>query len=824
MDNKALIVLIDLLIKDQIAKIEIPEGPQGARGPKGRDGNNFDLSQYIEEIRENIYSNFSAYQFTPEQIDILRGPKGEKGDCGDSGKNGKDGKSVEFEDVFPELENSLKQKIESIKEDLKLKFSDLLPEEIESLRGAVGPKGKDGKDFDFEESEEKIRELIDRKIDTSKEELKLKFSDLTEEEKTSIRGPRGQRGKQGKDFDFEENKENFKSLVSEKIDSVKDDLKIKFSDFLPEEIESLRGPKGDDGQNGKDFDFEDSEEKIRELIDSKIDNSKEELKLKFSDLTEEEIESLRGPKGLKGKDGKDFEFEENRELISELVNNYVSSVREQLKLKFSDLTEQETESLKLKFSDLSEDERSLLKGPRGQRGKKGDDGQDGKDGSTWTSGPGLPTEVAKEGDYHFNYATCDIYKYENNLWKKVVNIRGQRGLPGQIGLTGDKGKDGFDGLDGRDAPYVTDVEIQSDTDSFNLVFKFSDGKEIHTNSVNFPETVKNIYNSYAVSGGGGGGSGSPTEYFDEGVSLGTSSKVDFKGAGVTASMNGDTLEVNITSSGSSTEYKDEGVSLGTFPKVDFKGNGVSAVANGDTLEVNVNFSDTNTTDLVVKKDGTTVGTTDTIDFVGSNFTVTQEVDRIKVEVESSTGSADIAVADEGDVVVTSLSKINFIGDYVTVRPRINMSDWEFLSDVEPSLLDYSGDGSSTEADVYIDIPDSSILKNVDCLTDVYVGSFVYINSSEIAVNALANAYSTSNVIGLVERKDGDNKCDIRISGVSSAIFSGLDSSEDYYLSDSVAGGISSTVPVTSGHIKIKLGQSFGETKFLFSKGERVVRL
>ena len=63
-----------------------------------------------------------------------------------------------------------------------------------------------------------------------------------------------------------------------------------------------------------------------------------------------------------------------------------------------------------------------------------------------------------------------------------------------------------------------------------------------------------------------------------------------------------------------------------------------------------------------------------------------------------------------------------------------------------------------------------------------------------------------------------------MSGVSLPIYSGLNADYDYFLSDTVAGQLTDTVPTTSGHIKIKLGQAFGTDKFVMAKGERVVRL
>ena len=157
-------------------------------------------------------------------------------------------------------------------------------------------------------------------------------------------------------------------------------------------------------------------------------------------------------------------------------------------------------------------------------------------------------------------------------------------------------------------------------------------------------------------------------------------------------------------------------------------------------------------------------------------------------------------------------------------PVVYMSDWGLVSDVEPNLVEYDADGTAKQVDVVIEVPDASLLRGVDCLADVYAGSFVYVDSLSMARNALADSYATSNVIGLVESKSSPTKCDIRVSGISSAIYSGLDPSVDYYLSNTTPGALSELVPTTPGHIKLRLGQAFGAEKFLFMRGERVVSL
>ena len=274
-----------------------------------------------------------------------------------------------------------------------------------------------------------------------------------------VRGMRGQRGSDGKDFSFEENKQNISGLINNHIDSIKDSLKLSFNDLTEEEILSLKGADGKEGKDGRDgvdgasFDFEESREDIERSIHNYISTISDELKLRFEDLSEEEISLLRGKKGKDGRDGRDFIFEENRESISELVSSFIEENKSTFKLKFEELKPEEKDQLKLKFEDLTEDERSSLRGARGQRGRAGADGQ------------------------------------------SIVGPMGPRGLPGAIGPRGYPGKDavaidgkdGVDGKDGADAPVVTDVRVDKwGKNEISFEFDFSNGETLVTNKVALP--------------------------------------------------------------------------------------------------------------------------------------------------------------------------------------------------------------------------------------------------------------------------------------------------------------------------------------------------
>ena len=365
MDNKVLIALIDSLVEEAISKIVIPQGEKGPRGLRGKDGNDFSLLDHEEAIRDFVIQNIPEPKLTEEQIQSLKG------------EAGKDGKDFSIEDHGDFLKSFILENIPEPK---------LTLEQIEQLKGTPGKDGKDGRD--------------------------------------------------GKDFSLEESYEEIKSIIHNSVKEISDNLKLKFENLTEYE--------------------------------------KDSLKLKFSDLTQDDIQTLRGPRGQRGKPGKDFSLEEAKPLIDSAVADSVFALAPDLKMKFSELSEEEKNSLKLKFSDLTDDERYSLKGPRGQRGKQGIQGEKGLEGPE-----------GKEG--------------------KIGPI-GPRGLPGLQGLTGTPGRDGADGKDGKDAPIITDIKVEQDnrTKDFSLLFEMSDGSEIETEKIELPKGDTVFY--YPTGFGGGNGS------------------------------------------------------------------------------------------------------------------------------------------------------------------------------------------------------------------------------------------------------------------------------------------------------------------------------
>jgi hypothetical protein len=131
--------------------------------------------------------------------------------------------------------------------------------------------------------------------------------------------------------------------------------------------------------------------------------------------------------------------------------------------------------------------------------------------------------------------------------------------------------------------------------------------------------------------------------------------------------------------------------------------------------------------------------------------------------------------------------------------------------------------------ILIDMPDSLVpanvvLTNVPCLDVVLPGHAVYIEDVTFrATRAIATSMESSNVIGIVESKNGDVLCNIRVVGTTGPIFTSLDVSKEYYLSDTLAGELVTTPPVASGSIVLRVGQPLNAEKFVVIKGTRTKR-
>lgn len=252
MNEEKLIALIDILIDERIQNIPSIQGKRGLRGLKGnagkdglpgKDGESFTWDKFKDQILLEIKNNAIIGPQGERGTRGLKGLDGKDGLNGKDGIDGKDGKSFDW--------NEHKDSISKLIEKHRLKFENLTQEQKDELRGERGPRGQRGKPGVQGEKGEKGDSFIwdehQEKIFNKIEQSKLKFSDLSDEEKLSLkgdRGPRGQRGKPGiNGFSAYEiwNKEN-EGTIEDFLNS------LKGKNGVP----GLPGLNGRDGQNGLD--------------------------------------------------------------------------------------------------------------------------------------------------------------------------------------------------------------------------------------------------------------------------------------------------------------------------------------------------------------------------------------------------------------------------------------------------------------------------------------------------------------------------------------------------------------------------------------------
>ncbi len=332
------------------------------------------------------------------------------------------------------------------------------------------------------------------------------------------RGPRGFRGIDGRDgIDGQPGRDFILLEHSEQIKTWIKELSLKFEDFTEDQIASLKGPRGERGRDGRDFIFDDHVDQIREWV--------KEYSLKYEDLTDEQKLELKGSPGKDGSDGKDFIFAEHEDWIASTIVEQVWGMKD---------------GLKLTFSDLTPDEKLELRGPRGQRGR------DGKPfvfedhleffQSLKLKFADLSAEEISQITLKFSQLSDEE---KNSLKLKFADLseddklelkgpRGQRGKPGIQGEKGDKGNaglqgvrglpgpmgirgipglHGIDGQNGLDAPRVIEVNIEQNDNSFVLIFRYSDGTEIRSDNIEKPSNIKETW----VVGGGVVGGGKKME-------------------------------------------------------------------------------------------------------------------------------------------------------------------------------------------------------------------------------------------------------------------------------------------------------------------------
>ena len=583
------------------------------------------------------------------------------------------------------------------------------------------------------------------------------------------RGPRGQRGvpgREGKDFSIEEHAETLKSWAKE--------FALKFEDLTVEQISSLRGAAGKDGRNGrdgKDFSIEEHTETLKSWA--------KEFALKFEDLTVEQMESIRGPKG---KDGKGFNMDTHRDEIYEEIANAVAAISEDIKLKFSDLTEEDIEQL---------------------RGPKGRDGKDGKNFNFEEHREYFDSlklkfkDLSEEDISALRLKFTDLTAEEiNELKLKFSDLSDEEilKLKGHKGPRGQRGQAGINGINAKwSAGKELPIESRNDGD-FHLLIPSGDVYEFN-NSV--WGRVSNIKGPRGVPGLPGikglrGSQGFEGKKGKDGA--------DGKDAPYIVDVRAD-------------QFKSDKMEL------------VFEFSDGTTLRTNV--IDLPRSNIFIGGGGGSSG--------GGNGGGADGKSAYEIAVENGFVGTEAEWLD-------SLHGADGADGADGISPTIVAGTGISVTESPPGTFTITNTGGAGDSGI--------VLYNVPCETDVYVKSAVRMkvdavvltmddwtdlasltsmsyspSSTTLAANALADTYANSNVLGICINKPSANLCDIRLSGSTADIFTGLDVTEEYYLSDTVPGEIVKTpdAPTDPGTVLLKIGQPYSDLKFVVFKGERIVR-
>ena len=243
------------------------------------------------------------------------------------------------------------------------------------------------------------------------------YSDFTEEQLESLRGPQGERGPKGDTgAKGEQGRQGPKGDTGAKgeqgIQGPKGDA-FTYSDFTEEQLEGLKGPqgecgpKGDTGAKGEQGPKGDPGVQGEQGIQGPKGDA-----FTYSDFTEEQLEGLKGPQGERGPKGEQGPQGEQGPKGDPGVKG-----------------EQGTQGPKgdaFTYSDFTEEQLEGLKGPQGERGPKGDTGAKGEDGKS-IDGDTLPIGAIVEYDGNTvpdGYEKVDDVNLSSTIIHNVTPIAG----------------------------------------------------------------------------------------------------------------------------------------------------------------------------------------------------------------------------------------------------------------------------------------------------------------------------------------------------------------------------------------------------------------
>ena len=272
----------------------------------------------------------------------------------------------------------------------------------------------------------------------------MSFTDLTEDQKESLRGPQGEQGPKGDKGDT--------GAQGPKGDKGADGT-MSFTDLTEEQKESLRGPQGEQGPKGETGEQgpkgDKGETGPQGPKGDKGDTGAQGPKgdkgdkgadgtMTFADLTEDQKESLRGPQGIQGPKGDKGDNGVAGKSVYQIAvdNGYVGTESTWIA------------SLKGVKGDKGDT------GAQGPKGDKGEQGPKGDKGDTGAQGP--KGEIGTQGP------------------------KGDKGDTGAQGPQGIQGEQGSAGADGKSLEFNWDgtrlgVRKEGETDYSYVDLKGQDG-------------------------------------------------------------------------------------------------------------------------------------------------------------------------------------------------------------------------------------------------------------------------------------------------------------------------------------------------------------
>lgn len=181
------------------------------------------------------------------------------------------------------------------------------------------------------------------------------------------------------------------------------------------------GPKGDKGDDGEKGDKGDPFE--------------------YADFTAEQLEALRGPKG-------------DKMTLDDLTDDEIESLRGEKGDKGDPFT----------YGDFTPEQLEALRGPQGVQGPPGADGEDGQNGApgedgsdgvscthSWAGSVLTVTSASGTSSADLRGPKGDAFTFEDFTAEQLEGLRGEDGADGAPGADGQDGAPGADGQDGADA-------------------------------------------------------------------------------------------------------------------------------------------------------------------------------------------------------------------------------------------------------------------------------------------------------------------------------------------------------------------------------------